>query len=137
MYHATGGPCPLPPEHQHWRLFLQHHDSLCETRRSEILGLSYESMWLVVVCLADAVSTVVCVGLGVATEYNPIMAWLLNRGDMVFLAGKLASFTPFVFVCEMYRRREPVRGRLLLRWALGLYLLFYVTMVALVNTGVL
>lgn len=101
----------------------------------EWLGLCYESWILVLFCVADAVSTLMLVHTGLATEYNPVMAWFLSHSPLHFLVAKLVSFIPFVVVCERYRRIEPLRGRTLTRWATGMYMGLYVVMLTLVNTG--
>lgn len=101
----------------------------------EWLGLCIESWILIVFCVADALSTLILVQTGAATEYNPVMAWFLERGGTHFLVAKLFSFVPFVVACERYRRDEPVRGRMLTRWAAGIYVGLYIVMFTLVNTG--
>lgn len=99
----------------------------------EIRGLCPETLMLVVLCAADAFSTLFLVGRGLATEANPLMAWCLERGAAVFLMAKTASFAPFVALCEIYRRRNPVTGRLFIRVGFWAYLLAYLLLVLAVN----
>ncbi|BCW99562.1 MAG: DUF5658 family protein [Armatimonadota bacterium] len=99
----------------------------------DIRGLCPESVMLVLICVADAVSTLFLVGRGLATEANPLMAWCLERGALVFLTVKAASFAPFVAMCEIYRRRNPVTGRLFIRVGFWAYLLAYLLLVLVVN----
>ncbi len=101
------------------------------------LGLSCEAIILIGLCMADAISTAILVSAGLASEYNPVMAWCLNRGVAFFLLVKIATFIPFVTVCEVLRRQDPIRGRIFIRWAIGAYVLAYVTMITLVNTRVI
>ncbi len=88
---------------------------------------------LVLLGVADAASTLFFVGRGLATEANPLMAWCLEQGAMVFLVVKTLSFAPFVAMCEIYRRRNPVTGRMFIRLGFWGYLFAYLLLVLLVN----
>lgn len=107
------------------------------TKTGELLGICYESWFLVALCMADAVSTLLLVRGGLATEYNPFMAWALGIGESFFLLIKVLTFAPFVVVCEIYRRKNPERGRGFILFAALAYLTAYVILVVLVNTGMI
>ena len=91
--------------------------------------ISVESLILAGICLADMIVTAVFVSLGRASESNPLMAVCLNRGVCTFILVKLASFVPFIAVCEYYRRRNPTFVRFAVRLAILLYVITYVVLV--------
>lgn len=116
----------------------QEHTNLrvvTQSSTTEVTGLCFESLILVGFCVADAISTLILVSMGIATEFNPVMAFFLNQGATAFLVAKILSFAPFIVVCEIYRRREPGRARAVIRWAAISYIGLYVVMLFLVNTG--
>lgn len=98
-----------------------------------VAGLSAESLILILIGAVDAVSTIIFVSLGWASEFNPIMAWCLNQSAVLFLVAKMATVAPFVVMCEVYRQREPVRGRAALRLAIAAYVILYLVTLAAVN----
>lgn len=87
--------------------------------------------------MADAISTLFLVRAGLATEYNPFMAWALDKSEGFFMLVKILTFAPFVMVCEVYRRRNPERGRGFVLFAALAYLTAYIILVVLVNTGMI
>lgn len=99
----------------------------------EFLTLCVESWMLVAMCMADALSTLLLVSIGLATEYNPIMDWCLRRGPLLFLLVKCLTFVPFVAAVEVYRRSDPAKGQALGRLAVAAYAFVYVVLVVLVN----
>ncbi len=93
------------------------------------LNISFESLLLAAICLADMIATIVFVSLGHACESNPLMAACLNHSLGLFVAVKIASFIPFIIVCEIHKRRNPAFVRMAMRAAIGLYLAAYVILV--------
>ena len=91
--------------------------------------LSLESLILAGICIADMIATIVLVALGRASESNPLMAACIRHSVYTFLAVKIASFVPFILICEYYRRRNPVFVRGAMRSAIALYLIAYIALV--------
>lgn len=92
------------------------------------LRVSIESVILVVICLADMLSTLYFVLNGSATEQNPIMAACINHSPMTFVLVKMASFVPFIVAVELYRRKNPSFARTACRAAIALYVVTFVTL---------
>lgn len=88
--------------------------------------VSVESLVLVAICLADMLTTLYCVLVGIAREQNPIMAACINRGPVMFVMVKMISFVPFVIAVELYRRKNPDFALKACRYAIFLYLTAYV-----------
>ena len=87
--------------------------------------LSRGNIVLGVICTLDMVSTLyLYLGLRIV-EANPIMAFLLNHGIAWFIAAKLLSYVPALYVLEWYRKRHPAYGRLMTRAAIGGYVAVY------------
>ncbi|MER3402161.1 MAG: hypothetical protein C4337_02395 [Armatimonadota bacterium] len=80
-----------------------------------------ESWALVLICLADALSTYWLITHGLATEFNPIMNWVLGFGWAVFFAVKGATVVLAVGFAEWYRRHNPQFVARWLRTGIGLY----------------
>ncbi|MBI2843479.1 MAG: hypothetical protein HYX78_08775 [Armatimonadetes bacterium] len=95
--------------------------------------ISMESIVLSLLCLADMLSTLILVSLGVAVEQNPLMAACLRHSPVTFLLIKTASFVPFILLTEWYRRRNPAFARSAARIAIVLYASTYVILTAGVN----
>lgn len=95
--------------------------------------LSIESIILIVICLADMISTLIMTAHGIAVEQNPIMAVCLKHSAGAFIAVKLISFVPFVVVTEWYRRKNPVFARQASWAAILIYVAAYVFVTAGVN----
>ena len=80
---------------------------------------------LCAVCLVDLVSTVVAVVVWGVEEANPLMAFFLHKGLIIFCAAKIASFVPAIIVIECYRKRNPAFVSALLRFAVAGYAAVY------------
>ena len=93
-----------------------------------------ETIVLVFICLADMISTMYFVAMGMAVEQNPIMASFLDKGPAVFILAKIVSFLPFVVAVEICRRKNPNFAKIACRWAIGAYLAAYVMLTLGVNT---
>jgi len=63
---------------------------------------------LLVVGLADLVTTLFWVHTGRAVEWNPIMAAVLKAGVPAFVTVKLGTLAAYVAVMEWYRRRRSL-----------------------------
>ena len=92
------------------------------------LRVCIESVVLVVICLADMLSTLYFVMRGMASEQNPLMAACITRSPALFVLVKMLSFVPFVIAIEWYRRRKPEFARTVCRCAIALYLLVFVVL---------
>ena len=92
------------------------------------IRVSGESIVLVMICLADMLSTLFFVMRGTAVEQNPLMAACLRQGPSVFVLVKLLSFVPFVIAIELYRRRNADFARIACRSAIALYLVTFVAL---------
>jgi hypothetical protein len=91
--------------------------------------LAWDSMALLMICLADMLSTLYFVHAHMATESNPVMAYWLSMGDGAFCAAKVISFLPLLFVAAYYRASRPKLVQVSLRGAIVLYLTIYVVAV--------
>jgi prepilin signal peptidase PulO-like enzyme (type II secretory pathway) len=91
--------------------------------------LTWESLTLTGICLADMVSTLHWVHTSVATEMNPWMSLWLQHGDGAFCLMKLLSFLPLLFLCAYYRPKRPRLVAAALRSTIVLYILLYASMV--------
>jgi len=88
--------------------------------------LSPENIALFVVCIADLVSTLYFVHMGMAVEDNPVYRDFLSRGDGVFVGMKLLSFMPLITVSTYYRRRRPRLIVGAMRFTVAVYVFMYV-----------
>jgi hypothetical protein len=91
--------------------------------------LSWESLALSGICVADMASTLHWVHTNRATEMNPWMALWLQHGDFAFCAMKLMSFLPLLAICAYYRPTRPRLVTAALRATIVLYVLLYAGMV--------
>ncbi|MCW5933445.1 MAG: hypothetical protein KIT45_03990 [Fimbriimonadia bacterium] len=87
--------------------------------------MTKESFWLILICLADAVSTFFFIERGMATEANPFMNWVLGYGWGPFFIVKGATVGIAVGYAEWMRRRDPNFARKWMRLAVTLYLLVW------------
>lgn len=92
------------------------------------IRVSGESIALVMICLADMLSTLFFVTRGSAVEQNPLMAACLRQGVGTFVLVKILSFVPFVIAIELYRRRNAAFARMACRSAIALYLVTFVAL---------
>lgn len=90
--------------------------------------VSIESLILVAICLADMISTLYFVLVGVAVEQNPLMAACIDHSPMTFVLVKMASFVPFIIAIELYRRKNPDFAIKACRCAILLYVVAFVTL---------
>jgi len=93
---------------------------------------------LIVVCLADLLSTLFWLKTGQAVEVNPVMAALLHAGLGVFVLVKLSTLVAYVGVMEWYRRRRnPAFARVVGSVTLFGYLGIYAISFCCVNFGLM
>jgi hypothetical protein len=85
-----------------------------------------ETAVMALLCLLDGAYTVLVVGMGIAMEANPIMAYLIDRGFVAFMVGKTLTFMPALVVLEAIRHRSPRFIPSALQTGIALYLLIYV-----------
>lgn len=96
-------------------------------------SICIESLILVVICMADMLSTLYFVMIGAATEQNPLMAACINTSPLLFVLIKIASFVPFVVAVELYRRKNPAFARSACRMAIFLYVATFTVLTLKVN----
>lgn len=65
--------------------------------------VSFETVLLLVICLADTGHTLAVVRLGVAHEANPLVAWCLEHSNGMFVAFKLGLTALFLGIIEQMR----------------------------------
>jgi hypothetical protein len=75
--------------------------------------LMKENLWLIGVTMADLISTIILIGMGLCREMNPIMNYFLQIGWTPFIAFKLATIVLAVSVTEWYRKHDEIFIR---RW---------------------
>lgn len=95
-----------------------------------------ETWILAFVGTADAVLTAVLVQMGTVAEANPILAYYLGFGVLVFLAIKMFLVVGPLWVLEYLRHRYPkVPIKKWLRIGLAAYLLVYFGGILLLHLG--
>lgn len=91
---------------------------------------------LIIVGLADLLSTMFWLKTGQAVEVNPMMAALLQAGLGVFVLVKLSTLVAYVGVMEWYRRRRnPAFARVVGSVTLFGYLGIYAISFCCINYG--
>jgi hypothetical protein len=89
------------------------------------MGITRESVLLVLICVADMVSTEWLLVQGRAVEFNPILRFYVDLGLIWFVAAKcLFSLAPIVGL-EALRRASPRFVVRLMRMGIVLYLVSY------------
>jgi hypothetical protein len=88
-------------------------------------AVTFDSILLVFVTMADAAWTVYLVGRGLAVEANPFMAQVLHYGPIAFVTVKLLYTMPLIVVCEWLREFRPQFATAALRITLIMYLALY------------
>lgn len=85
-----------------------------------------ETWGLILLVAADAFSTYWLITQGYATEFNPIMDWLIQVSWGAFFAVKFLTLGMAVGLAEWYRRRNPQFVRRWLRFGAVAYLTIWV-----------
>ncbi len=81
-----------------------------------------ETWGLVLLVIADSLSTYWFITQGYATEFNPIMNWFIQISWGAFFAVKFATLGMAIGLAEWYRRRNPLFVRRWLRFGFTAYL---------------
>ena len=89
-----------------------------------------ETWGLCLLVIADALSTYWLITRGYATEFNPLMNWLIQLSWGAFFGVKFATLAMAVGLAEWYRRRNPLFVRRWLRAGALAYLTLWVVGVA-------
>lgn len=61
---------------------------------------------IVVLCLLDAIFTILWLSTGLAIESNPFMEFLLDKSNLLFLAVKMALTYMSVYILYQYRYKK-------------------------------
>ncbi len=94
------------------------------------MRLARETWWLLVIGLADLISTTLLLRSGLVREANPVMAWyLVHFGAWAFCAVKTTMLVCPLVILEWVRRIKPFLGMWALRAALVGYLVLYLGIV--------
>jgi len=88
---------------------------------------------MLTICVLDVISTAWLVTVGLATEANPLMAYLIERSIALFCGVRMATVLALVVAAEIYRRRKPEFVRSVMRVGILAYLLIYVVFLYRVN----
>lgn len=64
---------------------------------------------LVILCMLDAVLTIVWISLGIAIELNPLMDKLIKTSNVAFIAIKLAISYISIYILYKYKQRKLTR----------------------------
>ncbi|GIV07887.1 MAG: hypothetical protein KatS3mg017_1089 [Fimbriimonadales bacterium] len=85
--------------------------------------MRHKETWeLILLVLADSLSTYWLITQGFATEFNPIMNWFIQISWGAFFAVKFLTLGMAVGLAEWYRRRNPMFVRRWLRFGFTAYL---------------
>jgi len=88
-------------------------------------SVTFDSVLLVLITMADAAWTLYLVGKHLAIEANPFMAHILAYGPVAFVGVKLLYTLPLIVVCEWLREFRPQFAMAALRLTLIAYLGLY------------
>lgn len=78
--------------------------------------MSLEGKILLVMCLVDCFVSAVLFQFGLAQEFYPLMRWLLKRGIVVFVVGKVLISVGLVLTLEIFRWTEAASVRYIRFW---------------------
>lgn len=95
--------------------------------------ISWDSLALAAICLADTVVTTALLATGRFAEANPLLAYYLRWGLWAMVGVKLLTFVVPIVVAEWYRRRNPGLVAKVVRVTIALYIALYATAMAAVN----
>ena len=109
----------------------QSEVTLLNTRAISILPINAA---LLLIGLADLITTIFWVTTGQAIEFNPIMASVLKAGIPCFIFAKLSTLVAYVGVMEWYRRcRSYAFAQMVGRVTVTAYLSIYTVSLCIVN----
>jgi hypothetical protein len=93
----------------------------------QVVGMRHKETWgLCLLVIADALSTYWLITQGYATEFNPLMNWLIQLSWGAFFGVKFATLAMAVGLAEWYRRHNPQFVRRWLRAGALAYLTLWV-----------
>lgn len=95
--------------------------------------VSFQSVLLSVIVLADLLSTILLLEYGLAVEANPLMRALLPHGWLVFSLVKCSTLVGFLMVLTWYRRRRPRAAALVETCTAAGYVVMYTGLFSLLN----
>jgi hypothetical protein len=94
-----------------------------------------ESLALFILCIADALLTIMLISRGLVVEANPLARCCLESGVTMFLFAKMAPVTALIALAEWKRRSSPEFVRRALSAASTVYVLAYVISVIAANVA--
>lgn len=97
------------------------------------LEIGWESIVIALICSLDLLSTLWLLGIGWATEANPLMARLLDHSVWLFCGVKMGTVFLLIAVAEWYRKYNPAFVRRMMRFSITAYLALYVALVLRIN----
>ena len=97
------------------------------------IEISWQSITILAICLFDLLSTIWLLETGLATEANPLMAYLLEHGMGWFCGIKMGTVFCLVAVTEWYRKHNPVFVRNIMWVTITGYITIYVVLLIKVN----
>lgn len=89
------------------------------------MKLSWESIVLFAIGVADLATTLVWVNIHGASEGNPVFAHYLSMGPVTFAMMKLVMLCAPLFLLEWARTHRPLFTRRAARFAIAAYLALY------------
>ncbi len=90
--------------------------------------LSKEGKTLFTLCFFDLFLTYYLVSLSVVKELNPLMGYLLEKGDLFFISGKFLLNTLSILLLEMVRQDDSanLRVKRIERILIFIYLMIFI-----------
>ena len=95
---------------------------MIDTQRSNLVGIalfrkfSLEGKVLLGISFTDCFLTALLIQFNLATEFNPLMGFLLKQGIGIFIVGKIAISTILIALLELFRNKCPSKLRYIQRW---------------------
>lgn len=97
------------------------------------IAISIESIVILIICTLDLLSTVWLLAAGLATEANPLMAFLMRHSPALFCGVKMGTVFCLIGMAEWYKRYNPAFVRSVMRTAIAVYLAMYFVLVIVIN----
>ena len=103
--------------------------------RTYEMTFTRESLFLIGICTADLISTLLLIGAGGAAEGNPLMGFYLRYGIGTFVMVKLSLIVFPIFIAEWGKQYRPRFVRSMLRATIAVYLGLYLLVFLAANVG--
>jgi hypothetical protein len=103
--------------------------------RADEMTFARESLFLIGICTADLISTLLLIGNGGVAEGNPLMGFYLRYGIGTFVMVKLSLILLPIFIAEWGKRYRPRFVRAMLRATIAVYLGMYLLVFVMTNVG--